>query len=99
MKTEMRTHYSKEFKLKAVELVIQRGNLLSVARELNIGKETLRNWKKAYASGKLTTESSGTKTRSEEQKELIRLKKQLYDVTLERDILKKAVGIFSKSDR
>jgi hypothetical protein len=30
---------------------------------------------------------------------LIKLRKELYDTQLERDILKKAVGIFSKSDR
>ena len=31
--------------------------------------------------------------------ELLRLRKELKDVWLERDILKKAVSIFSKSDR
>jgi transposase-like protein len=31
--------------------------------------------------------------------ELARLKKELYEVTQERDILKKAVSIFSKSGR
>jgi transposase-like protein len=34
-----------EFKLKALELVTQRGNLEKVAQELNISKETLKNWR------------------------------------------------------
>jgi transposase len=40
----------------------------------------------------------GNKILTEEQKEIARLKKELRDATLERDILKKAVSIFSKSD-
>jgi transposase len=35
---------------------------------------------------------------TDEQKEIARLKKELRDARLERDILKKAVSIFSKSD-
>jgi transposase len=35
---------------------------------------------------------------TEEQKEIARLKKELRDAQMERDILKKAVGIFSKND-
>jgi transposase len=35
---------------------------------------------------------------TEEEAEVARLKKELANMTIERDILKKAVGIFSKSD-
>jgi transposase len=35
---------------------------------------------------------------SEEQKQIRRLQKELKDAQLERDILKKAVGIFSRGD-
>ncbi len=38
-----RNKYSIEFKLKALELLNLRGNLLSVAQELNISHETLEN--------------------------------------------------------
>lgn len=86
--------YSLEFKLKALELVNQRGNLLSVAKELDISHETLKNWKKGRY---LSNDSS--KIKSNEQEELIRLRKELYETKYERDILKKAVGIFSKNDR
>lgn len=89
--------YSLEFKLKAVELSKQRCSIIEVARELGINKETLRNWKRGRYLGKSDTEP--TYKKSKEEEENARLRKELYEVKLERDILKKAVSIFSKSDR
>lgn len=96
MEKEKRS-YSIEFKLKAVELSKQRGSILEVARELGINKETLRNWKRGRYLGK--SESEPIYKKSKEEEENARLRKELYEVKLERDILKKAVSIFSKSDR
>lgn len=93
-----RTNYSREFKIKAVELVEQKGNLSLVARELNVGDESLRKWCKDHKKGTLIN-GSASKLKSKEEEEIIRLKKALYESNLERDILKKAVSIFSKSDR
>lgn len=97
---QVRAHHSKEFKIKAVELCKQSGNIAATSRDLNVSHESVRLWIKAYDCGKLKLES-GTieKQKSKEEIENARLRKELYDVTLERDILKKAVGIFSKSDR
>lgn len=89
-----KSKYSLEFKLKALELVKQRGNLTAVAQELNISHETLKNWKKGRYLGNETV-----KVKTKEEEEIIRLRKELYETKLERDILKKAVGIFSKNDR
>lgn len=41
---------------------------------------------------------NGNLKQTEEQKEIARLKKELRDAQMERDILKKAVSIFSRSD-
>jgi transposase len=41
-----RTHYSREFKIKAVELSNERGNVSQVAQELNVSYENLKRWKK-----------------------------------------------------
>lgn len=97
---QVRTRYSNEFRVKAVELVQAKGSLREVAEQLNVNLETLRLWDRAFKKGKLPL-ANGTieKQKSKEEIELARLKKELYDVKLERDILKKAVGIFSKSDR
>jgi len=96
MKTQKRS-YSLEFKLKAVELSNQRGSLAAVAQELNISSDNLKRWKKEYNEGKFTDKP--TQVKSPEEQEIIRLRKELADIKLERDILKKAVGIFSKNDR
>ena len=89
--------YSIEFKLKAVELSNQRGSLISVANELNVSSDNIKRWKKEFNQGKLTGKTIPVKSKEEE--ELIRLRKELADVKMERDILKKAVGIFSKNDK
>lgn len=94
-----RTSYSQDFKIKAVELSKQRGENKSVSQELNISRECMRRWIIEYDRGEFNKEGRVSKITSAEQDELARLKKELYDVKMERDILKKAVGIFSKSDR
>ena len=89
--------YSLEFKLKAVELSNERGSLVSVANELNVSTDNIKRWKKEFNKGKLTGTTIPVKSKEEE--ELQQLRKELADVKMERDILKKAVGIFSKSDK
>lgn len=89
--------YSTEFKIKAIELSKSRENVGTVASELNISYETLQRRRKAYEDGKF---EEGSPKHSPEQEEIIRLKRLLRDITEERDILKKVVGIFSeKKDR
>lgn len=97
---QVRTRYDKGFKLKAVELSNVRGNIQQVAEELGINTETLRLWRKAWKDGKLTVEEAAkSRTKSAEEMEIARLRKENYELTQERDILKKAVSIFSKSGR
>jgi transposase len=92
--------YSKEFKQKAVELSNVRGNVQEIARELGINAEFIYRWRREFANNpSLAFSGNGNKQLTEEQKELARLKRELADVKMERDILKKAVSIFSVSDR
>lgn len=93
-----KTNYSQAFKIKAVELSNLRGELLEVARELNISRDVLKRWKRAFREGKLRDDLP-SKRRSPEEEEIMRLRKALYESNLERDILKKAVAIFSTKDR
>jgi len=88
-----------EFKLHAVELSKQK-TLQEVANELNISRETLRNWTRGKYLGQLDAKHSViSKPKSKEEEENIKLRKELYEIKLERDILKKALGIFSKNDK
>jgi transposase len=95
MKQEQKK-YSLAFKQQAVELSNLRGKVKEVAQELGISNSALKSWKKGYHMG--NTEAP-PRVKNKEEEENIRLRKELYEVKLERDILKKAVGIFSKSDR
>jgi transposase len=92
--------YDAAFKTKAVELSRERSNISELARELGIATTLLYKWRKAYEeSAESSFPGSGNLRLSEEQKAIHELKKKLKDAELERDILKKAIGIFSGSVR
>ena len=95
MPKEQRT-FTKEFKLEAVQLVRTSGKSQSqVARELGIADSTLHHWCKEFADhGQQAFVGSGHQTPQEE--ELRRLKRELEVTRQERDILKKALAIFSR---
>jgi transposase len=94
--TKTRKTYSQDFRIKAVELCNQRGNITEVAAELNLKWDTLNRWKKKYKTGKLN--ATGAIIKTKEEIEITRLRKALSEAQMERDILKKAVGIFTKND-
>jgi len=84
--------FDKEFKLSAVKMVTEGGHRASeVARSLGIHSNQLYNWKRKFSDhGQKAFPGKGHLT------ELSALRRQLREVEMERDILKKAVGIFSK---
>jgi transposase len=94
-----RKSYDTEFKRDAVKLVIDGGRRTSeVAKGLGINENVLYRWIKQH---KEDPENSfpGKGRLKPEDEELRRLKKELQDVKEEREILKKVVGIFSKTQR
>ena len=94
-----RKSYSKEFKQKAVELSNLRGNVQEISRELGVKASLIYRWRRELnTNSNLAFGGNGNKQLTEEQKELARLKRKLADVEMERDILKKAVSIFSVND-
>jgi transposase len=89
-----RAAYTLEYKFEAVRLVTG-GQAKSVtAKVLGIPTQTLDNWLRLSAQGKLT--GAGAKPVSAEQMELARLRAELARVKMERDILKKATAYFAK---
>jgi transposase len=98
MKRERR-QFDKEFKLMAVNLCLTGRSTNTVAEELGIRDELIRRWKREYEQfSEGSFSGHGNANLTTEQKEIARLKKELRDVQEERDILKKAVRIFSKGD-
>lgn len=89
---EKRRRFSKEFKQEAVRLAFHSGRRVTdVARELDVRPDMLRRWRR-----KLSAESVGA---SGSEGEVVRLRRELTLVREERDILKKALAIFSDRRR
>ena len=88
--------YDREFKLNAVKLYHESGKSLNeISSNLGIPSSTLATWISNFKKdGELSFRGSGNITASNE--ELYRLRRELNNVRQERDILKKAVAIFSK---
>ena len=98
MKRERRS-FDKELKLMAVELSQGDKPAKEVAEELGIRAELIRRWKREYEEYQEGSFSGhGHFNLTTERKEIVCLKKELREGQIERDILKKAVSIFSKKD-
>ena len=84
--------YDRDFKISTVKMVTEGGHKATeVARSLGISPTQLYSWKHKYSDqGEKAFPGKGHLT------ELAALRRKLKDVEMERDILKKAVGIFSK---
>ena len=89
--------FTKEFKREAVQLVKTSNKpLAQIARDLGIADSTLHHWRHLFSEhGEQAFPGSGHQPPQEE--ELRRLKRENEVLRQERDILKKALGIFSRS--
>ena len=88
-------------KLEIVKLSLSETETVkSIAERFEINPNTVYLWRKKYLKNEETAfPGKGNKEMTASEKEIAELKKRLREAELERDILKKAVGIFSKSDR
>lgn len=95
-----RRKYSAQYKEKAISLSEEKNNVAAAARELGIRPSMIHRWKKEkerYAHNSFP--GYGKPKMTDQEREITRLKKELKDAQLETEILKKAISIFSKSDR
>ena len=91
-----RRQYTKEFKIEAVRLIAQEGRPISEeARELGTAQSLLHRWEKKSEEGKADS-FPGKGRLSPEDEELRQLRRENRRLRMERDILKKAVAIFSE---
>jgi len=91
-----RRRYTREFKIEAVRLLETSGKSASqIERELGIGQGNLWRWKRKYGSDS-EQDTSGPGGRTPEQERIRELKRENEILRQERDILKKAVAIFSQ---
>jgi transposase len=92
-----RGRYSKEFREEAVKLItVEKLSLPEAGRRLNLAPSTMGNWVKASKAGKLGEIGKFQRPLSDLEMELYRTKRELAEVRMERDILKKAAAYFAK---
>lgn len=86
--------YTKEFKVEAAKLVIDQGmKVADVAKDLGVSYPSLSTWVKQYQSSSVNAFPGKGKLSADDEK-VRQLEQQLRRMTLERDILKKAMGYF-----
>ena len=91
-----RRKFDREFKIEAVRLITDRGmSVTQVAHDLDIHENVLRKWNNQFLQDTNNAFPGKGRLKPEEE-ELRRLKRELADIKEERDILKKALAIFSK---
>jgi len=101
MSTYQRRKYDPEFKRNAVLLTEDPDrSVREVAESLGISADLLYQWRKRYRhQGDLAFPGNGKVALTPEQQRIQELEKRLKDAEMERDILKKAMAIFSRTSK
>ena len=107
--TKMRREFTPEFKREAVALLASSGRpLMQIATELGISPSMLRTWRTVVHGGTprsragskgSATSSSPMASPADQAAEIARLRRELDRTRMERDVLKKAIGIFAAVPR
>ncbi len=88
--------YTREFKLEAVKLVLdQKMKQAQVARDLGLSSQVLWRWVTQYRQDSDQSFPGKGKLKPEDQR-VRDLEQQVTRLTMERDILKKAMAYFAK---
>ena len=92
-----RAMYTKELREQAVKMVMEGGLTINeTGRRLSISSSTIRYWIKAKKEGALSDVGRQHKPVTEDEMEVSRLKREIAELKMERDILKKAAAYFAK---
>ena len=93
----LRRQFSDEFKEGAVRLVLDEGKTVgAVARELDLTPSALGFWVRQARAERTQGESGLMK---EEREELTRLRKEVRELRMERDLLRRVSALFAKDQR
>ena len=92
-----RGRFTKEFRQEAVKLVTEEGlSWAAAGQRLSLSASTIGNWVKAEKAGKLGDVGKSYRPLTEVEIELAQTRRELAEVKMERDILKKAAAYFAK---
>ena len=96
---QSRRRYSDEFKQDAIRLLETSGKPISaIERELGISHGLLRKWRKRFQVNPVNEQFEVSEV-EQLQAQVRALKRELDSTRMERDILKKTVGIFSQENQ
>jgi len=101
MSVQNRRKYDPEFKRNAVRLTEEPGRTIQeVAENLGINSDLIYRWRRQQLdNGELAFPGHGKLALTPDQKRIRELEKKLKDTAMERDILKKAMAIFSRTSK
>ena len=94
-----RRKFTPEFKLEVVrQLVEGEKSVRQLSQELDIRRALLQRWQQEYLADPGSA-FPGNGRQSSDEAELAELRRQVRRLTAERDILKKAIAIFSQGQQ
>ena len=101
MSVQERRKYDSDFKRSAVQLSEEPDRAVTdVAESLGLSKDILYRWRREQrAKEGLAFPGNGREALTSQQQKIRDLEKRLKDTEMERDILKKAMAIFSRSPK
>ena len=101
MSVQQRRKYDSDFKRNAVKLTEESGRTIrGVAENLGISKDLLYRWRREMrARDDIAFPGNGREALTSPQQRIRDLEKKLRDVEMEREILKKAMAIFSRAPK
>lgn len=102
MMKKSRRKFDKAFKLEVVRRSLEETTVKALSEELDIHVGVISRWRKQYldvSNDQVVFPGQGNAMLTEEQKRINQLESALKDKELELEILKKAIGIFSKKGR
>ena len=96
-----RNKYDPDFKRNAVQLTEEpERTVANVSEGLGIRKDLLYRWRREHRSRQaLAFPGNGKEALTLQQQRIRELEKKLKDTKMERDILKKAMAIFSRTSK
>lgn len=95
-----KAQYSPEFREQAVKSFNESNlTVAEAAKRLSMPKTTLLSWVTADKNGELSTIGKHQKPLSELELELSRVRRELAEVKMERDFIKKCAAYFAKTSR
>ena len=97
--SKRRRQYTREFKVEAAKLSYNSEKPVEqIAKDLGVSQSSLNRWRSEYRADP-DQAFPGQGQMKERDEEVAQLKKELRQAQLENEILKKAVAIFTQSQR